>query len=137
TILVSTEKMLVKNVDGNNLTVERAIPHGDKATDHAVKSPVLILDPEALKDKTSLITNTITCGRIGTPMPAWAQTQGGPLSDEQIRQLMVLITTGRWDLVREDDDVIDLLKTHLTQDVSESEGFIKVTDVSVFNVNDV
>jgi hypothetical protein len=136
TILVSAEKMLVKGIDGNTLKVERGVPHGEAATDHAADAAVLILDPAALKDKVSLITNTITCGRIGTPMPAWAQTQSGPLSDEQIRQLMVLITTGRWELVREDDDKIDLLKTKLLTDVTEGDGFLRVSDVTVFNAND-
>lgn len=35
---------------------------------------------------------TLTCGRIGTLMPPWALDQGGSLNDEQIRQLVVLIT---------------------------------------------
>ncbi|HYM15815.1 MAG TPA: cupredoxin domain-containing protein [Dehalococcoidia bacterium] len=37
---------------------------------------------------------TITCGRIGTPMPTWGETQGGTLNDEQILQLATLITDG-------------------------------------------
>lgn len=37
---------------------------------------------------------TITCGRVGTAMPNWGQTQGGPLNDEQIRQLARFITEG-------------------------------------------
>jgi len=136
TILVSAEKMLVKGVDGNALFVERGVPHGEAASDHAPQSPVMLLDAAGLKDKVNLITNTITCGRIGTPMPAWAQTQGGPLSEEQIRQLMTLITTGRWELVKEDVDKIDLLKTSLAADMNESQGFMDVTDWSVFNVGD-
>ncbi len=51
----------------------------------------------------NLIKNTITCGRVGTAMPAWGVEHGGPLSDEQIRQLTLLIMQGRWDLVAERD----------------------------------
>lgn len=45
---------------------------------------------DQLKD---LYHNTITCGRVGTAMPAWGQTQKGPLNDFQIGQLVALITT--------------------------------------------
>lgn len=45
---------------------------------------------DQLKD---LFHNTITCGRVGTAMPAWGQTQKGPLNDFQIGQLVALITT--------------------------------------------
>ena len=38
------------------------------------------------------VSNTITCGRVGAKMPTWGQSQGGALSEEQIRQLAVLIT---------------------------------------------
>jgi mono/diheme cytochrome c family protein/plastocyanin len=36
---------------------------------------------------------TITCGRVGTVMPAWGQTESGPLNSFQIDQLVALITT--------------------------------------------
>jgi plastocyanin/mono/diheme cytochrome c family protein len=36
--------------------------------------------------------DTIHCGRVGTLMPAWSQSQGGPLNDYQINQLVALIT---------------------------------------------
>lgn len=50
-----------------------------------------------------LIINTLTCGRVGTAMPVWGQSQGGTLSDEQMRQLAVLITEGGegWDEAEE------------------------------------
>ena len=44
-------------------------------------------------------------------MPAWSQAQGGPLSDEQIRQLMVVITQDYWDLVKAEVDVEDVRTT--------------------------
>ncbi len=40
------------------------------------------------------VFNTITCGRGGTFMPTWGRIHGGTLSEEQIRQLAVLITGG-------------------------------------------
>lgn len=49
-------------------------------------------DPSKLKENQSLVRNTLVCGRIGKVMPPWSQDQGGSLSDEQIRQLTILIT---------------------------------------------
>ncbi|MCH7811152.1 MAG: c-type cytochrome [Chloroflexi bacterium] len=53
------------------------------------------------------VTDTITCGRVGRFMPAWSVDQGGTLNEEQIRQLAVLITEGRWDFALEHADEID------------------------------
>ena len=36
--------------------------------------------------------DTIHCGRVGTLMPAWSQSQNGSLNDYQIEQLVALIT---------------------------------------------
>ena len=55
----------------------------------------------------SYLRDTISCGRVGTAMPRWAQRFGGSLSDTQVEHLVTLITndsTGNedyWDLVRE------------------------------------
>ena len=54
-----------------------------------------------------LLSDTITCGRVGTAMPAWGESQGGTLNEEQIRQLVVLIMEGRWDLPQEHADELD------------------------------
>jgi len=59
-----------------------------------------------------LVTNTIMCGRAGTSMPTWGESQGGTLSNEQIRQLVVLITEGRWDLAQEHADETDAMATN-------------------------
>jgi plastocyanin len=136
TLLIGSERLTLKKLDGNQLTVERGVPHGSEASAHQNGASVLLLDPAAHKERTTFITNTITCGHVGTPMQPWAQSQGGPLSDEQIRQLMTLITNGRWDLVKEDDDTIDLLKTGLLADVNETTISLRVSDVSVFNAGD-
>ena len=63
----------------------------------------------------SCVTNTIMCGRVGTQMPTWGATQGGTLNEEQIRQLAVLITEGRWDLGEEHVDDTD---AHMTNDAT-------------------
>ncbi|MFN8559384.1 MAG: cupredoxin domain-containing protein [Dehalococcoidia bacterium] len=49
-------------------------------------------DPSKLKENQALVRNTLICGRIGKTMPPWSLDQGGSLNDEQIRQLVVLIT---------------------------------------------
>jgi mono/diheme cytochrome c family protein len=51
-------------------------------------------DTQAKAQAYRLVFNTITCGRVGRAMPAWAQAQGGTLNDEQIRQLATFITEG-------------------------------------------
>lgn len=52
-------------------------------------------DPAKLKDTELLLERTIERGRAKPApqisMPAWADTEGGPLNDEQIRQLMAFI----------------------------------------------
>lgn len=42
------------------------------------------------------LRKTISRGRFGTAMPAWAQDDGGPLNQEQINQLVVMIQHGDW-----------------------------------------
>ena len=151
TILVNEEKMRVKSIafdsqpatpaEGEEapavpgtLTVVRAQGHTE-AQAHFAEDEVLLFDAAALTDQQTLITNTIMCGRIGTAMQPWAQTQGGPLSDEQIRQLMTLITTGRWDIVQEEVDREDLLDTDLLADVGAEDTSIQVSDVTLFTVD--
>jgi hypothetical protein len=131
TILIDEERMDIKSIDNNTLKVERAVPHTSPAR-HAANAQIQLLDPAALKDKMKLITNTITCGRVGTAMPAWAQSQGGPLSDEQLRQLMTVITTARWDLVKEEVDTEDKKSARLLAPVSDDATTIEVSDVSAF-----
>jgi len=134
-ILIEDEWMDLVRIDGNNLTVRRAADHAESLS-HSSGASVLLRDKDLIKDKVKLITNTIPCGRVGTPMPAWAQSQGGPLSDEQIRQLMTVITQNRWDLVKEEVDSEDKLAAHLTQPMDDSTISMYVDDVSVFNEKD-
>ena len=50
-------------------------------------------DPTELKSLQLRLRDTIRCGRAGTIMPSWSLEYGGSLNDEQIRQLVLLITT--------------------------------------------
>ncbi|HEX5370708.1 MAG TPA: cupredoxin domain-containing protein, partial [Dehalococcoidia bacterium] len=84
------------------------------AAGHFKDAKVWAFDAATLKTKVALITNTITCGRVGTAMPAWSDSQNGPLNDYQIQQLMTLITNGRWDLVQTEDNTEDIIDSHLT-----------------------
>jgi len=46
--------------------------------------------------RTEYLTRTITNGRPGTFMPAWAIPNGGPLNTEQIGALVTMIEYGDW-----------------------------------------
>jgi plastocyanin/mono/diheme cytochrome c family protein len=50
-------------------------------------------DPLLLEQLQRRIRDTIVCGRVGTLMPAWSQSQEGPFNEEQISQLVTLITS--------------------------------------------
>ena len=151
TILIDEERIAVKGVDGNNLTVTRGVGNttadGHTSGTGSSGATIFLLDSAVLADKVKLITNTITCGRVGTPMPAWAQSQNGPLSDEQIRQLATLISGTlldplsrtpvgapevQWHLVKEEVDREDLISARLQRDIDESTISLPVTDVSFF-----
>ncbi|HLF78101.1 MAG TPA: hypothetical protein VJB57_11505 [Dehalococcoidia bacterium] len=130
-ILLDEERLEVTRVNGNNLSVLRGVGHTEAAS-HSSGANVSLLDSAGLTDKIKLITNTITCGRVGSAMPAWAQSQNGPLSDEQIRQLMTLITHARWDLVKEEIDIEDKVNTKILAPISDDTISIRLSDVSVF-----
>ena len=153
TILIDEERMNLKAIDGTNLTVERGVDHTN-AAGHFKDAKVWVFDADTLKSKVALVTNTITCGRVGTAMPAWSDSQNGPLNDYQITQLMTLITNGRWDLVAEEDNTIDLIAAHLlaplpadaassfvdahsslSGSIDDSAGTIDVENGSAYKVN--
>ena len=55
-------------------------------------------------------TETIRCGRVGTVMPPWGLDEGGSLNEEQIRQLVVFISTNAgdaWDKAIEEGERLD------------------------------
>lgn len=57
-------------------------------------------DPALGPQRDTVIRNTIQRGR-GQIMPAWGRSDGGPLSSEQIDDLVALIRTGAWAQVEE------------------------------------
>jgi mono/diheme cytochrome c family protein len=113
---VATEQQLEKSIDrGRNLYANFCFDcHGKTglgSTDPTRKDlPGLPLnkpafkydnvksDPVKLKATTDLITLTIERGRAKPPgsisMPAWSDTEGGSLNDEQIQQLVSFIMFG-------------------------------------------
>ncbi|MFN8523042.1 MAG: cytochrome c [Chloroflexota bacterium] len=70
-------------------------------------------DPEKAKEAYTKVTKTVSRGRAGTPMAAWSKDENGPLLNEQIHELALMITHGDekvkfggkevavWDMVRE------------------------------------
>jgi plastocyanin len=135
-ILVDAERMEVEKVDGDEVHVVRGLEHTD-AQQHFGNAVVYRLDTSAFDTLNSnstlnLIENTITCGRVGTAMPAWSAEHGGPLSDEQIRQLRVLIMQGRWDLVEEEIDVEDAIASELEEPIAADATEMVVSDVTRF-----
>jgi cytochrome c1 len=51
-------------------------------------------DPDGYKKTYDFLFKTIQRGRPGTPMPAWGQSDGGTLLDEQINELVLMIING-------------------------------------------
>lgn len=105
----------------------------------------------AFDGKFKLVSDTITCGRVGTQMPTWGASQGGTLNTEQIRQLAILITGGDpgykiyheegfWTLVQEHADKVDATTTrHATLEMPSGslgpdETVIVVSDAGRFNL---
>jgi plastocyanin/mono/diheme cytochrome c family protein len=73
-------------------------------------------DPDKLAENRALVRNILTCGRIGTIMPAWSQDQGGALTSEQIRRLVILITEppeGSWERAKEFAEEAEAEGVHL------------------------
>ena len=63
----------------------------------ALNRPDLQPDPsdkDAYNERYKFVNTTIHRGRTGTPMPAWGRQDGGPLLDEQIHELTLLILKG-------------------------------------------
>ena len=50
-------------------------------------------DPLILKNNKALLKRTLACGRAGTLMPAWLNTNGGAFNERQIDHLIDLITS--------------------------------------------
>ena len=82
------------NVDGTGAVVPGVTP---QLVAPALNRPDMHPDPndkDAYTAQYNFVNKTIHRGRTGTPMPAWGRTDGGPLLDEQIHELTLLITKG-------------------------------------------
>lgn len=135
-ILIDGERMEIEEVDGNEVHVKRAIDHTD-AAQHFANAGVFRLDTSSFdtlnpNSTLNVISNSITCGRVGTAMPAWGVEHGGPLSDEQIRQLTLLIMQGRWDLVEHEIDLEDAIDSELEEALNADATEMLVSDVTRF-----
>jgi len=105
------ERQIVKNAErgGEVFALNCRACHGMRglAGQESVKLPGLPLntqlnrpvDPQTglvdvgeLMSRQNIVRDTITCGRVGTLMPTWAEDQGGPLNNFLIEQLVTLIT---------------------------------------------
>ncbi len=62
--------------------------------------------PDLRAADADMLTKIIARGLYGTSMPAWSKTDGGPLSDYQIGEMVALIQYGDWQLTQ--DRVVNL-----------------------------
>lgn len=77
-------------------------PHGEGGVGKPLNTAQFRPDTSQEMDKVhELLRKTISRGRPGTAMPAWAQDEGGPLNSEQVNQVIVLIQQGDWEEVAE------------------------------------
>ena len=75
-------------------------------------------DPDEQKKQYDFIFKTISRGRPGTPMPAWNQSDGGPLMDEQVNELTLMIMNGDRTIDYEDKHgkVWDIINQVITEE---------------------
>ena len=94
---------------------------------------------DALDSAFKFVMNTVTCGRVGTSMPTWGQSQGGTLSEEQIRQLTILITAREgefWALAQVHADELDAEATgHSTVQMPDDVFAASGTELIVSNAS--
>ena len=79
----------------------------------------------------TFLYDTIACGRTNTFMPKWAESFGGSLSDQQINNIVTMITNGRWDLVEEEshhaDEVAGLTEEEIRDLVISDPSTLSIT----------
>jgi mono/diheme cytochrome c family protein len=94
-------------VDGKSAVVPGTNP--EVVTPQLNREDMRPTDPDAYKERYNYVTKTISRGK-GDIMPHWGRSEGGPLLDEQIHELALLITKGdkkikgeqtAWDVARE------------------------------------
>jgi len=86
------------NIDGTGAIVPGSDANGQTPlVAPALNRPDMRPDPndkDAYNKQYDFVNKTIHRGRPGTPMPSWGRTDGGPLLDEQIHELTLLILKG-------------------------------------------
>lgn len=116
------------------------------------------VDPETglvnvgeLTTRQSIVRDTVTCGRVGTLMPTWAESQNGPLNDFLIEQLVTLITGATpgldlpddhnvvsergWEAAAEAANHADLLEgKQLTRSIGPEDTVLVLTDAQELTV---
>jgi len=92
--------------NGENGVDGKPLP-GKPLNNSAFKYDTLKDDPQKLKDQENYLRLRITRGKPNQPptfsMPAWGNSDGGPLNDEQVNQLINFIMYGK------EDDWADIL----------------------------
>jgi mono/diheme cytochrome c family protein len=87
---------------GGGGTVNFTLPNGDSVIWHAPPLNTVLLrftedpkcvDPDLRPTLTCSVTNIITYGRPGTPMPAWGVAGGGAKNDQAIQDLVAFLRT--------------------------------------------
>lgn len=81
-----------------------SVCHGLDGTGIGATPP--LNNPDLSASDPQTLFKTIARGLYGTSMPAWSQEDGGPLSDYQIDQLVLLIQHGDWQATQ--DRVVNL-----------------------------
>jgi len=74
--------------------IERPGLPGAPLNDVGNRAPTLTA--AQLGPRRARLNSTIHCGRVGTAMPPWSISEGGPLNDFQIEQIVTLITGEFW-----------------------------------------
>lgn len=79
----------------------------------------------------TFLFDTIACGRTNTFMPKWSERFGGPLSDQQISNIVTMLVNGRWDLVEEEaehaDEVSGLTEEEIREIVVSDPATLTIT----------
>ncbi len=95
-------------------------------------------DPDERKKTYDLVFKTISRGRPNTPMPAWNQSDGGALFDEQINDLALMVMNGdrviefQGEKATAWDHVERVVKEHVAEGLAQMPQQPKVEDLPFY-----